>query len=171
MSTATVDPSMQFLACWMAKPRRECMIVACRTQRRKRHGIGARRASRGEEGVHLILANLLGVSYKCAREDSGRPEARLRIERIFSHTKYIAQFNTEHKYPPSEWRVRFPSAQVKVTVNLHAPELKKIRTCLYVNRHLSSLFLTSCLPGKSKAALLGKSNPAPVDQGGPQWKR
>ncbi len=35
-----------------------------------------------------------------APEDSGRPEARLRIDRIFSHTKYIAQFNTGQKCPP-----------------------------------------------------------------------
>jgi hypothetical protein len=31
MSTATVNPSMQFLTSWMAKPRREYMIVACGT--------------------------------------------------------------------------------------------------------------------------------------------
>ena len=58
---------------------------------RKRHGFGARRASRGEEGVHLILAKSSMASATSARrEDSGRPEARLRIERTFSHTNCFA---------------------------------------------------------------------------------
>jgi len=68
--------------------------------RGKRRGFGARRASGGEEGVHLILAKSSMASAASAhREDSGRPEARLQIERMFSHTKYIAPFNTGHKCP------------------------------------------------------------------------
>jgi len=71
--------------------------VGLRPQKRKRDGLGVRHASQGEEGVHLMLAN---PPWRSLRERAGkmpRPEARLRIGRIFSHSDCAAQFNKAQK--------------------------------------------------------------------------
>jgi hypothetical protein len=57
MSTATVDPSMQCFNVLDGEAAPGIHDSGVRDIRWKRHGIGARRASRGEEGVHLMLAN------------------------------------------------------------------------------------------------------------------
>jgi hypothetical protein len=73
------------------------MKLACGRIRRKRDGLGVRRASQGKEGVHLMLAN---PPWRSLRERAGkmpRPEARLRIGRIFSRSYCAAQFNKAQK--------------------------------------------------------------------------